>query len=101
MKLTKLQKKILQAEQDIARSGNSNRLNELQDQLFTKKHELELLQEQIKSNNPLYFQNFLDTGFITLGKVTKELLGEHQALIELFAGDSALYSLLSLPVMFV
>ena len=94
MKQTELQKKILQAERDLRKAErNSKRFNELESELFIKKHDLDLLQQRIKTSNPLYFQNFLDTGFVTVGDVKQKVLQDHTALIELFAGDSAVYSL--------
>ncbi len=94
LKQTELQKKIVQTERELVNSNNSvKKMDGLERDLFIKKHELDLLQQQIKTSNPLYYQNFLDTGIITIGEVTKKLLGEQQALMELFAGDSAVYSL--------
>src|SRR5450432_3554746 len=48
----------------------------------------------IKQNNPLYYQTFFDTSFITSKDVKDHLLDNHQALLELFSGDSSIYSLL-------
>ncbi len=51
----------------------------------------------IKSQNPLYYQNFLDNSDIAIQFVQKNLLKDHQALVELFDGDSANYSLVITP----
>ena len=50
------------------------------------------MRELIKTNNPLYYQSFVDKNFITI-KDVQEILKDHQALVELFAGDSAVYIL--------
>jgi CHAT domain-containing protein len=70
---------------------SSARFSELQNQVFEKRQELERLQEQVKANSPLYYQNFVDTNFITVKNVREILFKDHQALVELFSGDSAVY----------
>jgi CHAT domain-containing protein len=98
VKQTELQKKILQTERALLKTDrNSKKYDGLQKQLFFKKQELDLLRQQIKTSNPLYYQNFLDTGFITVNEVRQKVLNDHQALIELFAGDSAVYALMVTP----
>jgi CHAT domain-containing protein len=44
-------------------------------------------------NNPLYYQNFVEKNFITIKDIHERILKDHQALVELFAGDSAVYTL--------
>lgn len=93
LKQTELQKKILQSERELGSTDkNSKKFDELERELFIKRQELDLLQQQIQTSNPLYYQNFLDTGFITVSEVKQKVLRDHKALIELFSGDSAVYS---------
>ena len=93
-----LKKKILkdQAELDTAKTGSA-RYAELQNGLMINKLELEKIQKAIKVNNPLYYQSFLDSSFITLKDVKHNILQNHQALIELFTGDSSVYTLVITP----
>lgn len=93
-----LKKKILkdQAELDTAKTGSA-RYAELQNGLMINKLELEKIQKTIKKNNPLYYQSFLDSSFITLKNVKQIILQGHQALIEIFTGDSAVYTLVITP----
>jgi len=62
---------------------------ELQKELITRKQDLERLRARLKQN-PLYY----DTSFVTIPLVRKEILKDHSMLLELFTGDSAIYSLL-------
>ena len=48
----------------------------------------------IKQKTPLYYQRFLDTTFISIQDVKEKLLKNHEALLEFFEGDSAVYTLL-------
>src|SRR3989337_3472263 len=94
LKQTELQQKILQIERQFSKMDkNSKKFNELESELFVKKHELDLLKQQIKTNNPLYYQNYLDTGFITMDEVKQKVLHNQKTLLELFVGDKAVYSL--------
>lgn len=49
------------------------------------------LTNSIKTRNPFYYQNFLDSNFISLQQVQQTILKEYGALIEIFSGDSAVY----------
>jgi tetratricopeptide (TPR) repeat protein len=92
LRQTELQRKILQTERELVGTDrNSKKYDGLQRELFLKKHELDLLRREIKNSNPLYYQNFLDTGFITVDQVKQKVMHDHQVLIELFSGDSAVY----------
>ena len=78
--------------------GNDNisaeRAAAIRGETFKVKKELDRLEQSIKANNPLYYQSFLDTGFISLQYVQRSLLKKHHALLEIFSGDSAVYTLL-------
>ncbi|HLY71696.1 MAG TPA: CHAT domain-containing tetratricopeptide repeat protein [Puia sp.] len=93
-----IKKKILQLEKDISSTDPiSKKYAALQTELFTAKQESYRIERSIKTHNPIYYQSFLDTTFITLKDVQTTLLKDHQALIELFNGDSSVYSLLITP----
>jgi CHAT domain-containing protein len=92
LKQTQLKKKILRLERmHDSTNKSSPHYSELGNELFSSKQELVRLQELIKSNNPLYYQSFLDTNLITVKDVQQKILKDHQALVELFSGDSAVY----------
>lgn len=95
LKQAQEKKKILQLERELdGLNKDSSRYTILQKEIFTRKQELDRLQQSIKTNNPLYFQRFLDSTFITIGDVQKKILKDHRALVELFAGDTAIYVLM-------
>jgi CHAT domain-containing protein len=91
---TQLRKKIRLLEKE---SGNvdiaSTKYRELQNDLFRSRGELDRLTSTIKTDNPLYYQSFIDTSLITIQTVRRELLTHHQALLEIFTGDSLVYVL--------
>lgn len=49
------------------------------------------LTNTIKTRNPFYYQSFLDSNFVTLQQVKQTMLKDYGALVEVFAGDSAVY----------
>ncbi|MGB8191177.1 MAG: CHAT domain-containing protein, partial [Chitinophagaceae bacterium] len=55
------------------------------------------LEGLVKKRNPLYYSNMIDTNAVSLHSVQQMLMKERQVLLELFAGDSAVYSLLVTP----
>lgn len=92
-KQTQLKTQILRLEKELSSAdADGNKL--ITTEIFSKKQELDFLEQQIKTSNPLYYQSFLDTGFITIKNVQQTLLKEHHALLEIFSGDSAVYALL-------
>ncbi|HWK05136.1 MAG TPA: CHAT domain-containing tetratricopeptide repeat protein [Puia sp.] len=82
--LSQVRRKILQ----LQREKNQE---DLVNELFNSKQELDRLEELVKKADHLPYQNFPDSG---LSYVRKDLLQDHQGLLELFNGDSAVYSLL-------
>ena len=93
-KLTQIKKKIIQLGMQLDKlDPSSARYEEIRIEKFNRQQDLESLTQYIKSQNPLYFQSFLDNSDIALTFVQKNLLKDHQALVELFDGDSADYSL--------
>src|SRR5262249_1858846 len=94
MKQTQLNKKIVQLQRELDTADKkSKRFSDLQNEMFAVKQEFEDTKDQIKTNNPLYFQSFINTDSITILDVQQKLLDNRQALVELFAGDSAVYVL--------
>lgn len=85
----------LQAEAS-AKEIDLKRSSEIQNEIFANKNELQRLEGLIRVNSPLYYQG-LDSNYITPGEVKKKLLKDHQALFEIFVGDSAVYTLLITP----
>jgi CHAT domain-containing protein len=66
---------------------------DLEREMFANKQELTRLQQQIKESNPLYYQSFLDSNSITIASLRQNVLKDHEALIEILSGDSAVYVL--------
>ena len=92
--LSQARKTVLLLEGEIQTKDSSNgSASELQKKLLEKRYQLDHLQETIKRKNPLFYQNFLDPVHASLEEVDKKILNDHQALLELFEGESAVYSL--------
>jgi CHAT domain-containing protein len=94
MKQTQLNKKIAQLGKEfVGLDKSSEKYSELQKELLVAQQEFENLRELIKTNNPFYYQNFVGRDSITMNQVKKKILTDHEALVELFAGDSTVYVL--------
>ena len=95
---TQVKKKILQLEREINGLDRiSVPFKELQSELFINRQQLDGLNQKIKKRNPLYYQSNLDSNVITVADTRKNILNSHQAFVELFTGDSAVYSLTVTP----
>lgn len=95
---TQLKKQILRMQSQLnATASNAPGYTTLKQELFAAQLSQDKLIQSIKTRNPFYFQSFLDTAFVTLGEAKHKLLQTHQALVEMFAGDSAVYILALLP----
>jgi CHAT domain-containing protein len=89
LKQTQIKRKIQQLERQLDEANKSGvQSSELQAELFTSKQELRQTGEVIRTGNPFYYQNF-----IGVKDVQGSILKDHQALVELFSGDSAVYIL--------
>jgi tetratricopeptide (TPR) repeat protein len=89
---TQVRKKIAQLEREFNNMNPSDiKYADVQNELFDRKMELDRLNNMIKARNPLYYQSFLDSTTTTPAEVQKKLLGDHQALVEFFSGDSSIY----------
>ena len=94
MKQTQLNKRVAQLEREINSIDKSSKKDsDLQKELLAAQQDFENLRELIKARNPLYYQNFISKDSITTGDVQQKILQDHSALVELFAGDSAVYVL--------
>lgn len=87
LKLAEVKREILDLERG---NGQTERVNAL----FNSVQELDRLEEQARQRNPLYRQNASDTGLARLADVRRNLMPDHKVLLELFNGDSAVYSML-------
>ncbi len=87
-----VKKKILHLESEFeTASFSSSRYKTLEKELFTAKQELNEIIRNIKSTNPLYFQSFVDSAFVSLLETKNYLAANFQTLLELFIGDSTVY----------
>jgi CHAT domain-containing protein/tetratricopeptide (TPR) repeat protein len=90
----KIKKKILLLERERETMDvSSSQYIEVQKQLIIDKQALDRLEQIIIKRNPLFYKNSRDTAFITLQDFKKESLPDHEALLEIFSGDSSVYSL--------
>ena len=95
-KQTQLKKRIIQLEKEYnTTDGSSTRSKQLQEELFVAKQELDRLIQNIKERNPLYYQSFLDSTMISLDDAKRNILSDHDAFVEIFNGDSAVYVLVA------
>jgi CHAT domain-containing protein len=91
---TQVNKKIVLLETSLQQTSKSSKAyDSLQAELLSSKQELDRLRTDFKEKNQFYYQSFLDTNFVTVEDVDKKLLNDHQAIVEVFEGDSAVYVL--------
>ncbi|PWT78156.1 MAG: hypothetical protein C5B59_02380 [Bacteroidetes bacterium] len=95
LKMSQLKRTILTLSQKRDHSSpSSGEYMQLQTEVIAKNREMDELVQTLKRHNPLYYQSFFDTSFVTLADVKRNLLKDHQALVEIFDGDSSAFSLL-------
>ncbi|MBE7170772.1 MAG: CHAT domain-containing protein [Williamsia sp.] len=93
-----LSKKMLSLERELNKTESlSIKSLAIKSQLFKDQQTMDILAQRVKEKNPLYYQSVLDTSVITLHDVYHTILKDHQAILEIFSGDSAIYSLLMVP----
>ena len=98
LQLAQAKKKILGLNRELTVTDTtSTRYTAIQRGLFDNRQELVRLERSIRERNSLYYQSILDTGFIGLPDIQRYLSGDNRSLLELFTGDSAVYSLLITP----
>jgi len=84
---------ILQRKLDTTQASSSEYYS-LQKDILRSKQELDELLRRIQKSNPLYYQNYLDTSLVSIKQIQSKVLNDHQALVEMFSGDSAVYVLM-------
>jgi CHAT domain-containing protein/tetratricopeptide (TPR) repeat protein len=90
-----LKREILMLKRKRSVAGISpNEYIEFQKAILANEQELGRMKQANKKSNNLNDPEAADTSFITLQAVRDNLLKDHQALLELFEGDSAVYELL-------
>jgi len=93
-KLGLLNTKILDLKRSLAlQNPSSEEYKETQRELFGYIGDLDNLEQQIQKRNPSYFKSLEDTTSISLKKIRETILKDHDALLELFSGDSIVYAL--------
>jgi len=94
LKQSQLKKQILAKERELELLNKASpHYTELGKEIFNDRQESSKMQDQIKEKNPFYYQTFLDSNFISIGDVQRNILKDHVAIIEILAGDSAIYIL--------
>ena len=92
LKLSRLRQEVFQLERSLNQlEKTSTSFVETEKSLFEKKQQLEALQKQVVANSPGYHRNLVDTFPVRIQDVREKILNTHSALVELFAGDSAVY----------
>ncbi|HSZ34703.1 MAG TPA: CHAT domain-containing protein, partial [Puia sp.] len=93
-----IKKKILMLERARKLADvNTSQFIEVQKDLIFNRQALNRMQQLTRRNNPLYYQNSMDTAFITIRDLRKQVFKNYSALLEIFSGDSAVYALLISP----
>jgi CHAT domain-containing protein len=95
LELSRARKKVNMLEREMQNIDSSSAAaTEMQKKLLDSRYQLDQLKQAIKEKNPLYYQNFLDPNQTTLKDIDKKILNDHQALLEIYDGEHAVYSLL-------
>ncbi len=74
-------------------AADSKEYIETQKNIYISSKEQEDLLRTIKIKTPLFYQDYLDSSFITINTVKNSLLQKAKTLVEIFSGDSAVYVL--------
>src|SRR4030095_10681130 len=91
---TFLKKSITQFEGELAKqNATSDRSRALQEQLMTYRQDLDQLNEQINSKNPLFYEHLSQTDLINVHDVQQRLLKGSDRLVEFYDGDSAVFAM--------
>jgi CHAT domain-containing protein len=92
-KLSQLKKQMSYLQYNMSRvESSSPEYDDFQSKLFGLRQELDNMDQQIKTQNPLYYQRN-DTTHLSLAEAQRRLLKDHAGLLEIFSGDSANYTL--------
>jgi tetratricopeptide (TPR) repeat protein len=94
-RLAVLKKSILELERklDSVRVSSEEYLT-IQKNLNNRSQELAVLTQNIRNKYPAFYQNHLDTTFMTVSRLRQIILDKSGSLVEIFSGDSAIYELI-------
>ncbi len=91
----RLKRKVNKLERELASEERlSDRSKDLRQELVECKQELDQINDRLKSKNPLYYKSFFGEDKTLLKEVQSILLAGNGALVELFDGDSSIYTLM-------
>ncbi len=94
LRLAELKKQIFQSRKEmIGQDSSTNEFASARKKLDLNRQELNRLNDIVRDKNPIYYQGFVDTTFFDISRIRKELLQNHVALMEIYSGDSAVYTL--------
>ncbi|MFT3703438.1 MAG: CHAT domain-containing protein [Agriterribacter sp.] len=92
--LAQSKKEILELERKLNETPSSSpEYFAAQRDLLDQNKKQEILIQQIKQKNPVFYENYVDSSFLTLQQLRKDILGSEKSLLEIFSGDSAVYAL--------
>jgi CHAT domain-containing protein len=90
-----IKKRITQLENQQADSSLSMASSAaLQGDLIENRQSLDRMHTLLKQHNSFYYQSFFDTSMVSLKTLQEDLTSAKTSLLELFEGDSAVYTLL-------
>ena len=75
-------------------SQASDEYPRIQSKIIEKKEELDKLIKGIRDRDPLYFARSIGTGMSGISDLQQTILKDHQAVIEIFNGDSSVFTLM-------
>lgn len=90
-KIARLRRQIVFAERAASEPGAAP---DIQKERFSYQLELDMLLRSVRTSNPLYYQNFLDTSILSIAETQLRILKDHEALIEVFAGNRFVFTLM-------
>ena len=94
-RLSALKKSILELDRKLETVPvSSEEYLAIQKNIYNRSQELAILTQNVKNKYPVFYQNHLDTSFLTISRLRNTILGKSGTLLELFAGDSAVYELI-------
>ncbi len=90
----RLQKAVADLEEKLAvNSPSSGGYLATQKELYNYNEQQMVLADRIKSKNPLFYKTYLDTTFITVDELSRDVLGNSQLFMEIFYGNSSVFEL--------
>jgi CHAT domain-containing protein len=97
-KQANIKKTIIELERDLATSNvSSEEYLTIQKKLYSYFQKLDGLTRNIKNIIPPYYKDYLDTIFISVADLRKNILNNSKTLVEIFSGEEAVYVLMITP----